>query len=230
MRQTCNDPFRPQPNLLPPTPLTSTITRRLLLLAPPQLLLLLGLPTALLSDTIRKAILLLEPPKVGDGGVQLLENLRGQLPQLRVALVLEVGVEHALCDPPLAAPDDEAHLLDAHLAQQALAVDVEVGRRREVAVRLDAAVEELAQHPDDADCRADEFGGHGQGQAYAYAYAYSDEVVVRDMGMGLWLSCVDPMDLCPALISLELKIATGHQKSYSYSQSSDVKSRKFALY
>lgn len=92
--------------------------------------------------------------------MQLLEDLRGEAAQLRVLglVVDEVRLELALGDPPLAAPDDEAHLLDAHLAEQPLAVGVEVGGRGEVAVGLDAAVEELAKEADNAERGAEDLG------------------------------------------------------------------------
>lgn len=59
----------------------------------------------------------------------------------------------ALRDAPLATPDHEPHLLYPYFAHHALAVRVQVGRCREVAVGLDASVEELAQEPYNAERR-----------------------------------------------------------------------------
>lgn len=90
--------------------------------------------------------------------MQLAQDLQCQAPQLRVPRGLEVRLEPPLGDAPVAAPDDEAHLLDAHLAQQPLAVGVEIGRRREEAVGLDTARKELAQDAHHAEGGADGFG------------------------------------------------------------------------
>lgn len=92
--------------------------------------------------------------------MQLLQDLRREGPQLRVLGAVEVRLEPPLGDAPFLAPDDEAHLLDADLAEQPLAVDVEVRGRGEEAVGLDAAVEELPEKAHDSYRGADEFGGH----------------------------------------------------------------------
>lgn len=92
--------------------------------------------------------------------MKLLQDLRREGPQLRILGAVQMRLEPPLGDAPFLPPHDEAHLLDADLAEQALAVDVEVRGRGEEAVGLDAAVEELAEEAHDSYRGADEFGGH----------------------------------------------------------------------
>lgn len=89
--------------------------------------------------------------------MQLLQDLRRQRPQLRIPLTVQMRLQLALRDPPLATPDHEPHLLYAYFAHHALAVRVQVGSCREVAVGLDAPVEELAQEPYNAERRTYDF-------------------------------------------------------------------------
>ena len=103
--------------------------------------------------------------------MKLLQDLRSQQSQLRISglLRLQVFLQLALRNTPLAAPDDQAHLLDPHLAEEPLAVSVEVGSSGEVAVGFDAAVEELSEEPYDADDGAYCFGGHDVSKSRAGA-------------------------------------------------------------
>lgn len=87
--------------------------------------------------------------------MQLLQYLRRQLPQPLILAALQMGLQFTLCNSPLSTPYYKTHLLDAHFAHEPLAIRVKLRCCGEVAIGLDAAVEELAYEADDADCRAD---------------------------------------------------------------------------